>query len=398
MEDLNLERYEILPCEPLHDIVGHIKNLYEEIPVHLTSSEKAIFTNLKNATFEGKDSKRGCDYRASLVKLCFIIQGKIPTLPTEILTTLAKIQEILYSTETVHMSGKVLRLHNLTFKHATLITKYFDTGTKLGSRKVYGKYYHTVTSHASQQYRVISGRSCNTGQEERTFNFLKTASTNTSNHHPDHVILNSIIRLQIGKTDSKTYDEKGVISKLKNACSVQKSDTVYTFEWIDDHPYEYQAQLERIADFLLECDDCWTECDDGIIFHDSNKDYNKKRLHHFRSYTIKEELEYIQRCWDTLITSFKHRIPTKQVKIDNNDVAEVIKLATLNHYKKMQNATALQDQNNKYFSDTFENSFVDFAVLNPLHISTPEDLKFRKRVQVKNANMIVIIGRSTEEI
>jgi len=31
---------EVLPVEPLHTIAGHIKNLYEEIPCHVSKTEK----------------------------------------------------------------------------------------------------------------------------------------------------------------------------------------------------------------------------------------------------------------------------------------------------------------------------------------------------------------------
>ena len=34
--DLNLEQYEILPNEPLHDISNYIKNIYQEIPAHVS--------------------------------------------------------------------------------------------------------------------------------------------------------------------------------------------------------------------------------------------------------------------------------------------------------------------------------------------------------------------------
>ena len=33
--DINIPSYKCLPCEPLHCITNHIKNLYEELPYHL---------------------------------------------------------------------------------------------------------------------------------------------------------------------------------------------------------------------------------------------------------------------------------------------------------------------------------------------------------------------------
>ena len=55
--DLNLiglENYEILACEPLHDIENHIKNVFEEIP-HMADKKK--ITYFIYAVFNGKDSK-----------------------------------------------------------------------------------------------------------------------------------------------------------------------------------------------------------------------------------------------------------------------------------------------------------------------------------------------------
>ena len=37
---MNLEMYEVAPAESLHDLKGHIKNLWDELPSHLTEQEK----------------------------------------------------------------------------------------------------------------------------------------------------------------------------------------------------------------------------------------------------------------------------------------------------------------------------------------------------------------------
>ena len=39
--DLNLEQYEILPNEPLHDISNYIKNIYQEIPAHVSKNQRS---------------------------------------------------------------------------------------------------------------------------------------------------------------------------------------------------------------------------------------------------------------------------------------------------------------------------------------------------------------------
>ena len=42
LEGLNLEQYEILPNESLHDISNYIKNIYQQIPDHASKNKKAI--------------------------------------------------------------------------------------------------------------------------------------------------------------------------------------------------------------------------------------------------------------------------------------------------------------------------------------------------------------------
>ena len=58
-----LPNYEILPVEPCHDIAGHIKNVYTELPHHLNQTEKEILEHATNTSFAKKDNKRNVDYR-----------------------------------------------------------------------------------------------------------------------------------------------------------------------------------------------------------------------------------------------------------------------------------------------------------------------------------------------
>jgi hypothetical protein len=58
LESTNIESYEVLACEPMHDIAGHITNIIEELPHHLPEQESALLKETINLTAEGKD-KRG---------------------------------------------------------------------------------------------------------------------------------------------------------------------------------------------------------------------------------------------------------------------------------------------------------------------------------------------------
>ena len=67
----------------------------------------------------------------------------------------------------------------------------------LTEQKLCGQYYHTLLTHAPQQYRIVNGLSSDMEREERLFNWLKTITNLTSNHHTDHIIYNPLIRIQV---------------------------------------------------------------------------------------------------------------------------------------------------------------------------------------------------------
>lgn len=115
----------------------------------------------------------------------------------KLLTTLVEMQSLLYADEAKRTSKSILRFYNLSFIHAVEMRKLFKNPKKLTSRKMFGQYHHALTVHAPQQFRIVSLSSRNAENEERAFNFLKSISTQTSNHHPENVIVNAFIRSQV---------------------------------------------------------------------------------------------------------------------------------------------------------------------------------------------------------
>ena len=90
-----LDNYEVLGCEPLHDVTNHIDNLYMELPHHLNKSEKKMMEEIIFLSFERKDTKRGIDYRKSLLKLTIYLKRKINNDVYRILLTMCEIQHLL---------------------------------------------------------------------------------------------------------------------------------------------------------------------------------------------------------------------------------------------------------------------------------------------------------------
>ena len=67
MRNYNIPDYEILTCEPLHDICNPTKNLYDELPRNLPKNEKTKLNDIITTSFHSKEAKNSSDYRKSLL-------------------------------------------------------------------------------------------------------------------------------------------------------------------------------------------------------------------------------------------------------------------------------------------------------------------------------------------
>ena len=240
--DLNLiglENYEILACEPLHDIENHIKNLFEEIPHQMADKKKV--TDFIGAVFNGKDSKRSVDYHTSLIKVCCHFKKEYPDSKfTEILHTLCEIQKVLYQQESHGTNENILYLYIQTFLHMILLTINFEKKIKsMTVRRFFGKYYHAIISHASDQYRIVNGRSSNTESDECYFHTIKDISNNMSNQHPDNIISNAFIRCQVQKDfheNDTILRTEASITKMYTKMSMDLTNSFISFEVIKMYP------------------------------------------------------------------------------------------------------------------------------------------------------------------
>jgi len=111
---------------------------------------------------------------------------------TTLFATAAEIQELLYSREEKRTDQSVLRLYNLVFIHARLCNDLFpNNGCKL-----YCSYFHSLTCHAPQLYRLVALCSLNTEYQERMFKQVNLITKGTSNMHPNHIIMKILVRVQ----------------------------------------------------------------------------------------------------------------------------------------------------------------------------------------------------------
>ena len=342
------ESYEVLANEPMHDIAGHWRNLFEEIPFHLNSHEKILFNDICSATL--KDAKRCVDYRLAFINICIHMKGKLPRNIYDIFLTGCEMQEILYAPDNERSMRNILRYCLKSYQHAILIKEIGLNLMKLRSRRIFGKYYHALVRHAGKQLRIVSGKSTHVEQEERQFNYLKNVTKLTTNNHPSNITFNLWIRYQakcILDENSHTYESDSSIIKKFNSLLPAKSNTIIDFSHIWSNPREWQAFLETmIPDYLVEKGVWWKEVDEGIEFLDHSGDVSSQlKTQHFRSTTICGVERYLSETWKILE---KSHIPAKEIIEGENDQIRT-KLETLNYFQISTN----QNTGNTEFEDSF---------------------------------------------
>ena len=100
LSSLNLDSYEIIASEPLHDIKGHIMNIITELPHILPPGDTAVkCTHLIDCCLS-KEKKSGADLRRTAIQLYLLLKDlECSSKVVLLLQTIVKIDEISYSRE-----------------------------------------------------------------------------------------------------------------------------------------------------------------------------------------------------------------------------------------------------------------------------------------------------------
>ena len=215
---------------------------------------------------------------------------------------------------------------------------------------------------------MFSGRSSNTEKEEAVFNTLKKFTNLTSNHHPDNMIYNALVRIQAhqiltaNEEDKERNDE--TFAKLYQPIKQNLSNTIISFEWIEKHYSCYQALLEQIAEYLICDTKCWKETAMGILFLDNeaNKNLNIK-IHNFRSSTIEDVNNYLRRCWNKCLENPNTLIPAFKIKMLNGEKWKTERLAALEYFRnKFLEEDQTDDNGSINNSDTIRSNNVKIRI------------------------------------
>ena len=177
--------------------MNYIRNLYEELPLHLPKEKKKKSYVTSILLLMQKKLRTAQITESLLYVSIWLIEFLSNYFATILFVTLSEIKEILYSSDDERSPQRLLRMTNLIFQYVLIIHIYIrDKLVSLTPRKMCWRYLPAIMKHAGLRYRTVSGTGSSTEKEEVMLRSVKTDTTLTSNFHSDQLVLNIIIRLQ----------------------------------------------------------------------------------------------------------------------------------------------------------------------------------------------------------
>ena len=316
-----LGRYEVLDSEALHDIKGHLSNLFEELPFLVGEFKKDMMGLIETSL---QKVKTNCaDLRCLVIQCSLFLQSKeaIDWKIKLLISTITEISHILYRRSDERSPKLVLRLYNLTWFHHELCVDLFPITRKITMAKMFGTYFHSLLIHSPHQYEIIAQSSVHTEKQERLFGQARLAATTSSNRTPENIMKSVLLHLQsksLLKQENSTSDGSSRVSKLAKSCPVYNG-TCIPEDFIDSRPTSWQSHLECIAPFLENGGDWWEKGDDkSVQFLDgeihSSHCQNGPSLLEFRNAQLSTVSARSKAAWKNILEQ-KVIIPAKEIKI-----------------------------------------------------------------------------------
>lgn len=204
LEELNLQHYQILECEPLHDVKGHISNVIRELPNLLETSMRKECEKLLAADL-AKDKLTGADYRQTAIHLLGFLRKKKAPEVCQLLETLVTISQIAYCRDNERSTRLILKFYNSTWIHFELLKELIPNPKRISRRKLFGIHLLSLIVHAPPILEITNLKSCNTEHEERLFGQAKDIAAATSNRKPETIVPNVLQRLQAKQMRNELY-------------------------------------------------------------------------------------------------------------------------------------------------------------------------------------------------
>ena len=193
-----------------------------------------------------------------------------------------------------------------------------------------GHYVHPITAHIPTQYELACLRSLNTESEERLLGQARAIADFCTNHHPENVIPQVMLRLQ-----AKQEQHDGLASVKKGDSQVSRvaadlpqlpgTRVKTSFIQQREDSWQIQCHLQRISPFLVAGVDVWLSyTGNGFLFHDGDTDRANASvgdtfsLLHHRYHSVMDVEHRRDACWKRIVDE-KIVIPAHSIKLYDSD-------------------------------------------------------------------------------
>ena len=268
---------QILPCEPLHDLKGHIAHVMTEIRHHVEKEVATTLGNIINSTVG--ETNRGCDWRKALFLACLATADchECPSKVRRLLRLLAEIAQIAYARADRRSPKMILHLSLCLWRHAELLVEVVGEPKAISLGSLFGSYLHDLL-HSADQLAVISLSSTNTEILERLQGQARKIAEATSSRRANEVILNTLLRIQAEgeKTRQNLIKEQTTVRSLGEQLS-PLGCTVIHLDTLENATNAKKANMEQlfknIAQFLQHGPGIWWHSEAStIFFHDGHQE------------------------------------------------------------------------------------------------------------------------------
>ena len=268
---INLQDYEVVDCEPLHDIKGHLYNILYEIPHLLSEPLKSEYTQVLESTVP-KQKTSGAVLRTAAIKLLMkLLKSTANASVVTLLDTIVRISHLLYMPESRRNPKMVLRLYNCTWLHHALCKQLFSNLKTQSQSHLFGIYLHALVAHAPPQFQFMSLSSVNAESQEHLFSQAKRISLRATNRKHDHVLPTILVSIQarqkMGYYKISSTEQESIVRSVSSKLT-EYQGTVIEKCFINARLPSWQAHLVRISMFL-KCGQgiWWEEHDDKYRFN-----------------------------------------------------------------------------------------------------------------------------------
>jgi hypothetical protein len=196
----------------------------------------------------------------------------------------------------------------------------------MSKTKMFGHYLHAMTAHLPTQYELACLRSLNTESQERLFGQARGIAETCTNHHPDNIIPQIMLRLQAKQEQHEvlTSVRKGESQVSHVAKDMpQLPPTKVYLSFVMEREDSWQMHSRRISPFLMAgVDVWWSDMSDGFLFHDSeinssNPGETFTLLHH-RCHSVMDVEERRDACWKRIVDE-QIVIPAQSIKLYDSE-------------------------------------------------------------------------------